>query len=421
LNKHCPLCPFQRACHAQAEQEDNLSLLNGVTARMKRQDENQGLFTVPQLSYLFTPRKRNKRSRKVPPVTHKLALQALAIRENKIYLHELPAVTRQPVEIFLDIEGVPDRHGYYLIGVLVCQGDTTTSYAFWADTAQEERHIWQQFVHLVRQYPDAPIYHYGSYEPRALTTLAKRYHTDSEPLTTRLVNVLRSIYGKVYFPVRSNRLKDVGHFLGAAWTSPEASGLQSLVWRHQWEQTQEAHYRERLVTYNREDCHALKMLTDALAKIQHSAETLSEIDFVHQPKQHVPEIGKEVHSQFEAILQCAHFSYDKKKISFHQATPDHPSQHEGKAKKKYASHIAHQKRENTRLKAIQTVQVSREKVCPACGDVPLHPRKYIAQRTIIDLVLTRNGVRKTLTRYIGSQGYCIQCRKLYSPPDIRKS
>jgi predicted RecB family nuclease len=101
-----------------------------------------------------------------------------------------------------------------------------------------------------------PNYHYGSYEPRALTTLAKRYHTDSEPLTTRLVNVLRSIYGKVYFPVRSNRLKDVGHFLGAAWTSPEASGLQSLVWRHQWEQTQEAHYRERLVTYNREDCHA---------------------------------------------------------------------------------------------------------------------------------------------------------------------
>ena len=37
LNKHCPLCPFQHACQAQAEQEDNLSLLNGVTARVKRQ------------------------------------------------------------------------------------------------------------------------------------------------------------------------------------------------------------------------------------------------------------------------------------------------------------------------------------------------------------------------------------------------
>ena len=141
LNKHCPLCPFQRACQAQAEQEDSLSLLNGVTARVKRQYEKKGIFTVKQLSYLFKPRKRNKRSRKPPPVTHKLALQALAIRENKIYLQELPAVSRQPVELFVDIEGVPDRQCYYLIGVLVCQADTTTPYAFWADTAQEERHI----------------------------------------------------------------------------------------------------------------------------------------------------------------------------------------------------------------------------------------------------------------------------------------
>jgi predicted RecB family nuclease len=103
LNKHCPLCPFQRACQAQAEQEDNLSLLNGVTARVKRQYEKKGIFTVKQLSYLFKPRKRKKRSRKLPPVTHKLELQALAIRENTIYLQELPPVSRQPVELFLDM------------------------------------------------------------------------------------------------------------------------------------------------------------------------------------------------------------------------------------------------------------------------------------------------------------------------------
>ena len=74
LNKHCPLCPFQRSCQAQAEQEDNLSLLNGVTARVKRQYEKKGIFTVKQLSYLFKPRKRKKRSRKLPPVTHKKLL-----------------------------------------------------------------------------------------------------------------------------------------------------------------------------------------------------------------------------------------------------------------------------------------------------------------------------------------------------------
>jgi predicted RecB family nuclease len=94
LNKHCPLCPFQRACQAQAEQEDNLSLLDSVTARVMRQYEKKGIFTVKQLSYRFKPRKPKKRSRKPPPVTHKVELQALAIREKKIYLQELPTLSR---------------------------------------------------------------------------------------------------------------------------------------------------------------------------------------------------------------------------------------------------------------------------------------------------------------------------------------
>src|SRR3989449_6036004 len=149
LNKHCPLCPFQHLCHAQAEQEDNLSLLNGVTARVIRQYEKKGIFTVKQLSYLFKPRKRKKGIRKPPPVTHKVELQALAIREKKIYLQELPILSRHPVELFVDMEGVPDKGLYYLIGVLLCEGDTTKYSAFWADTDADERHIWQQFVETV--------------------------------------------------------------------------------------------------------------------------------------------------------------------------------------------------------------------------------------------------------------------------------
>ena len=109
LNKHCPLCPFQRRCHAQAEQEDNLSLLNGVTARVMRQYEKKGIFTVKQLSYLFKPRKRRIGRRKSSPAMHKVELQALAIREHKIYLQELPDLPRHPIELFVDMEGVPDR------------------------------------------------------------------------------------------------------------------------------------------------------------------------------------------------------------------------------------------------------------------------------------------------------------------------
>jgi predicted RecB family nuclease len=91
-----------------------------------RQYEKKGIFTVKQLSYLFRPRKRKKRAKNPPPTTHKIELQALAIRTGRIYLQELPTLTRQETELFLDIESVPDRDLYYLIGLLVCQRETAT-------------------------------------------------------------------------------------------------------------------------------------------------------------------------------------------------------------------------------------------------------------------------------------------------------
>jgi predicted RecB family nuclease len=417
LNKHCPLCPFQRSCHAQAEQEDNLSLLNGITARVMRQYAKKGIFTVTQLSYLFKPRKRKKRSRNLPPVTHKIELQALAIRENKIYLQELPGLSRQPVELFLDLEGVPDRQFYYLIGLLVCQADTTTHYAFWADTDQDERQMWQQFLDKVTQYPDALIYHYGSYEPRALVTLAKRYQTDSEYLTKRLVNVNSYIYGKVYFPVRSNGLKDIGHFIGAKWTSPHASGLQSLVWRHHWEETREETSKDLLLTYNAEDCQALQLLTDELSKIQGSADILSQVDFANQPKRHTTEASEQLHNQLGVILQFAHSNYDRKKIRFHQHEKDANEERQGK--KTFGDKTGYQGQRKVRPRPTKVVKVPHETCCATCGYAPLRPTARVSKRLLIDLVLTKNGVKKTITEYTGIQGYCPKCGKYQIPTALR--
>ena len=321
LNKHCPYCQFQNVCQTQAEKADNLSLLDRASAKVLQHYEKKGIFTVKQLSYLYKPRRRNKRAKKAPLRLHKLELQALAIRTNKIYLHELPQLVRKPVELFLDIEGIPDQQYEYLIGLLVCdETNLCKYYSFWADTRGDEAQIWQQFTEIVKQYTDAPIYHYGDYEVRAITRLAKRYESDVdvEDIKNRLVNVNTYIYGQVYFPVYSNGLKAIGKFIGATWTSPEASGLQSIVWRCHWEDTQEAKYRDLLLTYNREDCQALKLLTDKLSKIKDSAGTLSEVDFADQPKQLANEVSTELHNQFDTILKFAHADYDKKKISLRQ-------------------------------------------------------------------------------------------------------
>ena len=114
--------------------------------------------------------------------------------------------------------------------------------------------------------------------------LGLRYKTDVSQIQNLLLNINQSIYGKIYFPVYSNRLKEIGHYIGATGSSSNASGIQSLVWRNQWEETQNEQHKDTLITYNYEDCKALKILVDKLSSIQESANTLSEIDFAINPK-----------------------------------------------------------------------------------------------------------------------------------------
>lgn len=113
LNKHCPSCQFQHLCKFKAEQVDHISLLDGLTPKMVQRYEKKGIFTVRQLSYLFKPRKHKSHSNRSMTI-YKPELQALAIRTGKIYLQELPQISRQHIEIFIDIEGIPDQQVYYL-------------------------------------------------------------------------------------------------------------------------------------------------------------------------------------------------------------------------------------------------------------------------------------------------------------------
>ena len=302
LNKHCPSCPFRDACLQQAEKEDNLSLLDRMTPKLMRKYHDKGIFTVRQLSHIYKPRRSRKKAKR--QVRHSLELQALAIRTGKVHVEHLPELPRGPVELFLDLEGVPDRDAYYLAGLLVCRGGEAEYESFWADDAAGEAAMWSALVERLEAFPDAPVYHYGSYEKKAFATLAKR-HGRGGGLADRLVNVASSVYGKVYFPVRSNGLKPLGRFLGAAWTDPQASGLQSLVWRHRWEMTRDERFRQSLLQYNREDCEAVRLLVDRLDQIRRDAASDPTIEFASRPKRHATETGKAVHGQFERILQSA--------------------------------------------------------------------------------------------------------------------
>lgn len=413
LNQHCHECQFRVGCLAQAERDDDLSLLDRITPKTRQRYHNRGIFTVKQLSYVYKPRRRGKRAPKAP-VQHQPELQALALRTGKTYLHELPALTRHEVELFLDIEGVPDQRAYYLFGLLVRQAGTATYRAFWADTPEDEEQIWRQLLAALDDFPDAPVYHYGRYDHQAITALTRRYRTDRRGLDQRLINLNAYVYGKIYFPVRSNRLKDIGRFLGASWTEPEASGLLSLVWRQRWEDTGAPDDKQRLLTYNEEDCRALLVLANELTRLRDAASTEPTIDFAARPKRYATESGELIHSQFGAILRSAHAGYEGAKISLGRTGS--PAPVERRARGAQPAHRGFSRRVP---KAGKIVQVPARETCSMCGNAPLRPTTKLAEKTIIDLTFSNSGCRKTITKYGGPWGYCSKCGNQYLPTQIR--
>ncbi len=413
LNNHCIVCEYRTYCMDKTKADDNLSLLDRATNKVIEKYKKKGIFTVQQLSYLYRPRRRRKQKSK-PIISHNIEIQALAIRTNKILVQLLPELSRQPIEIFLDVEGNPDHDTYYLIGLIVIDNQEIINYSFWANNESDEVHIWQQFLSKISEYPNSPIFHYGNYDSKAIEILGKRYKTNTTDIQSNLVNISNSIFGKIYFPVYSNRLKELGNYIGAIWTSSMASGIQSLVWRHQWEDTHDEKYKQLLITYNLEDCQALKLLTDKILQIQESAGILSDIDFVIDPKKIASTVGSQIHNRLDMVLKFAHETYDKSKINFESNRQD-----EVVEKNKVGGKIGHKGTTRNIPRAKKIVHVQIKRICPT-HKCKLTRISQTAERTITDIVFSKSAVRKTIVKYVGHKSYCTICKKCFTPPQIIK-
>jgi len=411
LNRHCTECEFQTRCRQKALEKDDLSLLSHMSEKERKKLHSKGIFTVTQLSYLFKPRRRRQRAVNIA-VRFNIELQALALRTGKIYINEAPTIPERPVELFLDIEGIPDQECDYLIGLVSKENDTFTAHSFWADSTDNEKVIFQDFVELASVFGDVPIYHYGSYEPRAFSRVAKKYGIEIGAIESRLVNVNSYIFGKVYFPARSNSLKDLGSLIGAMWDTPCASGLQSLVWRQRWEITNNEDLKRKLINYNLSDCHALRLLVNELREIGKAAHSRANVDFADHPKKNSTDPGAEIHQDLQGILKSAHAEYRRHRIRVRRN--DKRFKITGGKLGAPKGHTAYVRIAPTKVG--RTVRVRRRAKCRQGHS--LQATGEYSENTVIDLAFTSSGCRKTVTKYFGAKARCPRCHRDYVPSAI---
>jgi predicted RecB family nuclease len=420
LNDHCRICEFRDRCRDQAIRDDNLSLLRGVGEKAIKRYARKGVLTLTQLAHTFRPRRRGKRS-DAPLRLRDHALHALAIRDQTIYVLGAPKLPTAPVRIYLDIEGDPEEGFTYLIGLVVCDGERVERHSLWSDDRKGEAEIFTRFLAIIARHDAPRLYCYGNYERSFIARMRRqaRRKKSIDAVLSALTNVLTIIYPHFYFPTYSNGLKEVAGCLGCRWTEPDASGIESVVWRKNWERTGDASWKARLIQYNIEDCDALRRVTAFLGEAPNGgAESnpgaMPRVASVAQLDKLARTVtwSQYAHADFEFVNKRAYFDYQRRHV-FARTKPPRRRQ----SRKTQRRHW-----QNRDLRATHRVEVAATR-CPFCKSkhiAQLDPKRrpkglQTRRKRAFDLVITPGAIRRKVIEFRAVAYHCRCCERDFIP------
>jgi len=415
LNRHCGECEFHDGCRQKALEKDDLSLLGGMTEKERKKCHSKGIFTVTQLSHTFRPRRRPKRLCEKPEKYHH-ALKALAIREKKIHVVGSPELNIEGTPVYLDVEGLPDRDFYYLIGVRIGNGEAAVQHSLWADNVEDEQKVWQKFLVILETVEKPVLIHYGSYETTFLKRMCERYSEPSEgsgaaKVTSSAVNLVSLIFAHIYFPTFSNSLKEVAGWLGFRWSEMNWTGLQTIAWRERWATLRGGTERMQLTRYNAEDCAALELVAKTIFGL-YQRKPMSEpeseaavVDITSLKREHPYGFKRNIFAipELDAINKAAYWDYQRERVYLRSSHGI-----------RQAIRRACQRRR--RLRPNRVIQCPRPPRCPFCGATAVNKREK-ANKIVLDLKFIRGGVKRWIVRYEFNRYICLDCRKTFLPQD----
>jgi predicted RecB family nuclease len=417
LNPHCPSCEFQSRCRQKAVDKDDLSLLSTMTEKERKRLNNKGIFTVSQLSFTFRPRKRPKRQRNRHEKHHN-SLKALAIRNEKIHIVGDPHLMIEGTPVYLDVEGLPDRDFYYLIGVRAKIDGTIVQRSFWANEKDAEKQIWHEFLGMLEEVENPILIHYGSFETTFIRRMSARHGaplegSKAEEAVKSALNINSFIYAQVYFPTYSNSLKDIGAWLGYKWSASVSSGLHTIIWREKWKLSNDPSIKQDLVNYNLEDCQALEVLTEKLLQIcsveqRSNEDAKANLEIAHAPhstsRNDLWRPFASPIADFETINKAARWDYQRDRV-----------------------YVRTDKRvKNPKLKksvlAKRPVHINKQvdctdiEVCPNCEKLPEKVFRW-RYRILYDVRFTKFGLQRWIVKFHFRYYWCAKCDRRFGTPE----
>jgi predicted RecB family nuclease len=318
---HCDLCRWNERCDAEWEAADHLSIVARLSGSQRKKLVAAGVTNLRELAQL----KDDATVPKIQPETldrlrsqARLQLGKRTTGANKVEVLALEprkGFARLPKpnegDLFFDMEGdpvysAPDGASLeYLFGFSYLDTGTLRYKAIWARDRASEKKAFEDAVDFItgriRQYPDAFIYHYASYEETALKRLAQKYGSSvssvpsvfqkkqddalkrlAQQYGTRENEVddllrgrkLVDLYKVVREGVRTSEprysLKNLEVFFAPQRTQEIKEGGDSIVAFERWLVLRDPALLEQIEEYNAFDCRSTMLCRDWLLRVRPS-------------------------------------------------------------------------------------------------------------------------------------------------------
>ncbi len=256
--------PWGKYCNKRAIESDDISIVPNVGPSLKKKLNSAGIMTVKQLA--TQPIELD-----IPdPTLRKIKLYAQAWVDKKPIVLSKPKLPKAETELFLDFEGTDEletEEGMvktdYLIGLLVKDKEAHFR-PFVAEVLTDEGRMLHDFLAYMKKFPDAPIYHYGSYERTHMAALGQKYKVDVSNILKNMIDILSVVKKSVIFPTMTMSLKEISKFLGFKYRGM-ADAQESIVLYLNFLDTKERELLQRILDYNEDDVRATMLVKDYLA------------------------------------------------------------------------------------------------------------------------------------------------------------
>jgi predicted RecB family nuclease len=220
LGPYCPGCGWRGVCRPQMESRGDLSLVFGVTRARRDALGAAGIRSIADL-VACDPASVAERTELPRETLRRLRFQACALAEGRpLRLGPLPW---RPARIAVTAAIARDRMGSHF-ATFVAYRTTRVADALeerWireeATDASSEAGAYRRFLGALAEDLDAPIHHFGSSVPDALSELDVRHGRRGDPIAqvfSRLADVQSGIRSALVLPISSYDLASVAGSLG---------------------------------------------------------------------------------------------------------------------------------------------------------------------------------------------------------------